>query len=575
MQKRNKILMGTISALLCLVLISSCCLSGIYAKFVKSSSAEATILLKKWGIEVDTGTDIASSYTADNGKVVVSSTVTMGANEGLMAPGTGGYLAYFRITGNPEFNYKIDFNGAISIGDGFKASSGLIRDENGDAIEYFPIQLRYVVYDVLSNGDLTEVTSLTSDQFCVQRTDKQDNQHYFNDGALENIAELTTVMNSSTDMGINKALDEFYQAPNTSIDRIYAIEWKWLYHYDTEEEVAAGKTENNRETTAEGNYQTRELDTTLGEAITKNPELFNITLNMSVTVEQLNRAATYKLFYENDVRKIEFGSYPQTDVTTTKGEALKELVGTNYSTWTSYGYNTGDMRYTDVTLDNGEKYRGVYFTKERNDEQAVNNYNTDSVYWFKYEPIVWTILDRNVESGEVLILSDMIIDSQPYQSGEVPSGLYKNNYEYSTIRTWLNEIFYNTAFNDLQKQVIITTEVVNDAVSADLSDNTYVCANTNDNVFLLSVTECKNYFKSSSNRFKVPTDYAFSQGSWKATESFTPKFPQYWGNGYWWLRSPSAKGNEYAAVVMHSGVINNDEVLLFEDGVVPALWIKL
>ena len=575
MQKRNKILMGTISALLCLVLISSCCLSGIYAKFVKSSSAEATILLKKWGIEVDTGTDIASSYTADNGKVVVSSTVTMGANEGLMAPGTGGYLAYFRITGNPEFNYKIDFNGAISIGDGFKSSSRLIRDENGDAIEYFPIQLRYVAYDVLSNGDLTEVTSLTSDQFCVQRTDKQDNQHYFNDGALENIAELTTVMNSSTDMGINNALDELYKAPNTSIDRIYAIEWKWLYHYDTTEEVAAGKTENNRETTAKGNYQTRELDTTLGEAITKNPELFNITLNMGVTVEQLNGAATtYKLFYENGVRKIEFGSYPQTDVTATKGEALNELVGTNYSSWDDYKYTSGNMRYIDVTLD-GEKYRGVYFTEVRNDEQAVNNYNTKSIYWFKYEPIVWTILDRNVESGEVLILSDMIIDSQPYQSGEVPSGLYKNNYEYSTIRTWLNETFYNTAFNDLQKQVIITTEVVNDAESADLSDNTYVCANTNDNVFLLSVAECENYFKRSSNRFKAPTDYAFSQGSWKATESFTPKFPQYWGNGYWWLRSPSAKGNEYAAVVMHSGVINNDEVLLFEDGVVPALWIKL
>ena len=677
--------MASVSILLCLVLVTTSLLSGIFARFAVSKSASADVKYKKWGLTVTTGDNLSTSYTKDNALVVDSSSTL-----DVMAPGTKGSLMWFRVSGSAEVDFGVDFSGSIEIGSGFSPTSGItneekvfllmkmipedvetqrlsvissddyrdnpvyselefplegikemaalaltgktlvegsdnlsttmkkyreehnestyvtfdnkvllpiyqdiqngvydgrvrsmvnelrVYDETGKQIEYFPIQFRYAAYDVSTvNGEevYTKVESFTSGPIDMKRTDKAGNEHYFVEGIAESISELESFMASNIDMSLNKALDDPYKPKNTTMDRIYSVEWEWLYHYDTVEEVAAGKTVNNRESTASGNYQTPDLDTQLGEAIAKYPKLFEINLNMSVKLEQVN-GISYRLINENGVRKVEFGSYPKTNVTTTMGETLNGLAGSTDS-WTSYGYTTGNMCYTDVTLDNGEKYRGVYFTEVRNDEQAVNNYNTHSKYWFKYEPIVWTILDRNVESGEVLILSDMIIDSQPYQSGEVPSGLYKNNYEYSTIKTWLNETFYNTAFSELQKQVIITTEVVNDAESADLSDNTYVCANTNDNVFLLSVAECKNYFKLSSNRFKVPTDYAFSQGSWKATESFTPKFPQYWGNGYWWLRSPSAGGNEYAAVVMHSGVISEDKVLFTEDGVVPALWIRL
>ena len=49
----------------------------------------------------------------------------------------------------------------------------------------------------------------------------------------------------------------------------------------------------------------------------------------------------------------------------------------------------------------------------------------------------------------------MIIDAQAYQNvalqgsgGEYYQGenKYANNYQYSTIRSWLNDTFYNTAF---------------------------------------------------------------------------------------------------------------------------------
>ena len=569
MRKANKIMMITVSVLLSAVLLTTSALSGTLAKYTTSATAHSeSARVAKWGISVTTGDHLEKQYTEMGEEAFMVH--TKGATD-VIAPGTSGSLAWFRVYGAPEVAYGIDFSGSIDIGDGFKASSGLIRGENGDAIEYFPIQLRYVVYDVLSNGDLTEVTSLTSDQFCVQRTDKQDNQHYFNDGALENIAELTTVMNSSTDMGINNALDELYQAPNTSIDRIYAIEWKWLYHYDTTEEVAAGKTENNRETTAKGNYQTRELDTTLGEAITKNPELFNITLNMSVTVEQLNGAATYKLFYENDVRKIEFGSYPQTDVTATKGEALNELVGTNYSSWDDYKYTSGDMRYIDVTLD-GEKYRGVYFTTERNSKQTTNGYQTNQAYWFKYEPIKWTIIDRDMSEGKILIFCDLAIDSQQFyintDNRTINSKtVYPNNYEHSTVRAWLNETFYNTAFSDLQKQIISEIEVVNDATSTSASNNTYICSNTIDNVFLLSYAEAKLYDEAGLYEdVKYFTEYALSQGVGVTDRQCIE----------WWLRSPYPTGaNDARAVDDEGNYTYINPVTSTDMGIIPALWIKL
>ena len=570
MRKVNRVLMKTAAILLVLVLVTSCALSGIFAKYVTSMEIEMkSMKMKKFGVTITHGTDLNTQYDTSARDGIVEIKVNTGESK-LIAPGTRGALAWFRVSGTPEVAYGVDFSGSIDIGDGY---TSYIEDAKGNAIEYFPIRFRYVAYDVSTVGGeegLIEVDALKSPLLTVKRTDAQGNQHYFDKGAWDNVATLETFMNGNTDMGINMALDEPFQAPGVSIDRIYALEWEWLYHYDTEEEVDAGKTENNREATAEGNYQTRELDTKLGEAILEKPELFTITVDMSASVVQVLNPS-YQLFTENGVRKIEFGSYPQSDVTTTMGTTLDEIADTTDS-WTSYGYNTGDMRYTDVTLD-GEKYRGVYFTDVRNDEQSKNGYDANSAYWFKYEPISWTIIDRDAETGRVFIFCDLVIDSQPFQSGDVPSGSYTNNYKLSTIRTWLNETFYNTAFSELQKQFIVNTEVVNNLASTGDAENAYICEDTQDNIFLLSYREVDDYFGEDSRlRQKVHTAYAFSQGAWVNTDS---PYLQYRGYGYWWLRSPNATDSKKVKVLMHTGWGTSDDVSYTENGVLPALWIKL
>jgi len=308
---------------------------------------------------------------------------------------------------------------------------------------------------------------------------------------------------------------------------------------------------------------------------------------------------------------IYFGTYPQTKVTdTTTINALKSLAGalptaSDKQKWTSYKYyiessNTTDyMWYMDIEY-NGNKYRGVYFSsyrtfcvedlsenlwdcaKEYALRQKNHGYYINTLYWFLYEPIKWRTLKKGF--GFATILSELIIDSQHYYHDcylrtktRNDNLVYANNYAESEIREWLNDTFYNTAFNTLQKELIQTVNVDNSARSTNPNNdsrhygfgkNEHVCSNTNDKIWLLSkreVTKASYGFsaslESSNTRKKQSTDYAQSQGS----------------ETCWWLRSPDYFRSYYAQVVNNDGYSDdcNRSVDFTDCGIVPALKIKL
>ncbi len=295
-----------------------------------------------------------------------------------------------------------------------------------------------------------------------------------------------------------------------------------------------------------------------------------------------------------------FGSYPQTDVTSSVSSTLSSYVSTKPTSsslngWTSYKYyiessNATDyMWYKDVDEDsNGAyDYRAVYFTSYRpyytgysstadHTKQDENGYTTGNIYWFKYEPIKWRIL--NEANGSATILAEMILDSQDYNytdSSRTINGqtIYANNYEYSSIRAWLNESFYNTAFSDLQKEIIQTVEVDNSA------NNRYACSNTQDKVWLLSQQEVTreiygfntDYSAYDTARRKKTTAYSQCQGAWTSSV-----ISSYAGNGRWWLRSPNYDYGHYSRCVTCNGsTINDYYVNSTNFCVVPALQIAL
>ena len=301
---------------------------------------------------------------------------------------------------------------------------------------------------------------------------------------------------------------------------------------------------------------------------------------------------------------IYYGTYPQTDVTSSLGSVLNSQSGT----WKSYGYYSGTdqwddgqmtasdyMRYKDVTY-NGAKYRGVTFdsyrpigtgfTSEHNGQQG-NGYYTGTTYWFKYEPLKWRILDPSTG----LVMCETIIDSQPYNNyilyadneywGDSTKTYYANNYAKSSIRQWLNNDFYNTAFSDEQKLNIKATTLNNDGyytLTGTTGYEKYDAPSTNDKIFLLTYNEVLNisygfstsYSTYDSSRQAKGSDYAKCQG----LEVFNSSGSSYDGCSSWRLCSPGYR-SYWACSVASDGNVNylygTDHTIY---GVRPALKLQ-
>jgi len=299
-------------------------------------------------------------------------------------------------------------------------------------------------------------------------------------------------------------------------------------------------------------------------------------------------------------QKSSIGTYPQSKVTdatllSTLNAASGTLpTSTNSQAWTDYGYYINGsvssyMWYIDIT-NASDEYRGVYFTSYRPgntnnpsstiySEQDDNGYTPSFVYWFKYEPITWRVLD--VQSNRAFLMADLVLDSQDYHYSRDErtiggSTVYANNYEHSHIRSWLNDNFYNTAFTAEEKARIQTTTVDNSVASTGYSSNkniaSYVCANTSDKVFLLSYAEVTSatygftygLSKTIARQLK-PSAYAQSQGVYTNI-----------GNSPWLLRSPYSSYADRAQSVDSDGFVDSySNVYYTHSGVVPALWISL
>ena len=316
--------------------------------------------------------------------------------------------------------------------------------------------------------------------------------------------------------------------------------------------------------------------------------------------------------YSRDGNYVYFGSYPQTKVSnetlinTLNSKAGKLPTKENNYLWTSYKYYLNGsiedyMWYIDKE-ENNSKYRGVYFTSYRPcyftseySIQSDNGYYTSNIYWFKYEPVKWRVL---IESGNrVFLMCDIAIDSQQYYHNNETRTIdgktvYANNYAESDIRKWLNEIFYNAAFDDLQKKIIRTTSIDNSARSSipycsatywNDGKNEYICKNTDDKVFLLSQYELSNSAysfnikaeKLDTARQLKSSDYAKSQGCGQESRT-NNNYNDYKGNCLWWSRSPSFSDSNFVRFVGTAGASHGstavDQTPL---GVVPALWLDI
>lgn len=117
MRKINKIMMATVSILLTLVLISSCVLSGIFAKYVTSKTASSHMQFERFGVSLSMalGTGVTGTVTSNAAGNSVTATVT----NLKMGPGDAFYDALkVSITGTANVPVDIKMTCKVVYGDG-------------------------------------------------------------------------------------------------------------------------------------------------------------------------------------------------------------------------------------------------------------------------------------------------------------------------------------------------------------------------------------------------------------------------------------------------------------------------
>ncbi len=315
-------------------------------------------------------------------------------------------------------------------------------------------------------------------------------------------------------------------------------------------------------------------------------------LSLLMAVSLLSGAAFLTMFSRAEAYvyetgdTVEFGSYPQTKVTDAETVAALDSVNKD---WVSYRFYSGDgnygsmtagdfAKYSDIEL-NGEKYRAVLFDDYRplstintsdTNGQTRNGYYKNRIYYFKYEPITWKVL--NPSTG--LVICEKTIDTQAYNNeiywkdlngdsktdfyteffNDYDGTVYANNYEHSSIREWLNDDFYSAAFNETEKSFVAGTSL------SDVTDSNGDAVN--DFVFLPSYDDLVNteYGFSNSPAYEDPTrsaestDYSKCLGNYVIIDSSS----EYYGRSSWTIRSSTQKSDAVSAVKVTGKIVLND-----------------
>lgn len=208
-------------------------------------------------------------------------------------------------------------------------------------------------------------------------------------------------------------------------------------------------------------------------------------------------------------------------------------------------------RFVDDVVAEKQKNAGKFASLGMGDTVKFGKYYQDNTGTKK--DIEWQVLD--VEEKRVLLISKYGLDAVQFHPN--PN---TDKWASCNLRTWLNGVFFKTAFSGEEAKQIATTNVE---------------ASVSDKLFLLSVSEVNKYFTSNHVRKCKATDYAKANGA--STDS---------GNCSWWLRSA---GNNLsvpafvkhclsvAAFVKADGSVNIDGYPVNNTSICvrPALWVNL
>lgn len=184
-------------------------------------------------------------------------------------------------------------------------------------------------------------------------------------------------------------------------------------------------------------------------------------------------------------------------------------------------------------------------------------------------PIEWILLDYREEEGRALLLSKYVLDAAPFNNQQALI-----TWEECTLRSWLNNEFLNTAFNDEELSYILSSTLPNGQDQQYRAMFASGGPDTEDRVFLLSYAEARNCLgvtgdTALENTYSrtYATEYALAKGVQQKKYNWDGETVP------WWLRS-SGKLSNVTSVVEGDGSVGEHSVEADNMGVRPAIWIN-
>ncbi len=216
-------------------------------------------------------------------------------------------------------------------------------------------------------------------------------------------------------------------------------------------------------------------------------------------------------------------------------------------------YESGGEYYSDPVGSSQEEYVPEYAYVPVGSIYTFGSYpQTHSS-----DPIEWIVVE--CKDGDAMLVSRFALDSVSYHSRSEDV-----TWETSSVRKWLNSVFYKAAFSPEEQASILDSSCYPDGnplYNVDAGNE------TTDKVFLLSEGETRMYFTDEADRLCKPTTYAIQQGAYQNPST---------GGAWWWLRTPGYSLKDAASVNSDGSIDLDDGSVTSTRGTVrPAIWIHL
>lgn len=190
--KKNR-MMRVASALLVAVLLTTCAISGTFAKYVTKGSGTDSARVAKFGVIVTGEADtFKETYAKDNSGFTLDANTVVSTGGNVVAPGTSGEMVAFTISGTPEVAVNVAFEGTLELGDKW-----VYVDSNSNSSYYCPLEI--TVGDETFKG----TTYASADEFETAVNNK--------------IVTYTKDYAAGTDLS------------GIDADDVPAISWKWAF----------------------------------------------------------------------------------------------------------------------------------------------------------------------------------------------------------------------------------------------------------------------------------------------------------------------------------------------------------